>query len=147
MLLCGDVQLTSAVSRVQTTGLLPSTRSCWVVVSLADFRSCYRVFFFCLFLVSKLSWLVRNVRLHASRFNDQDAPGKRRPRGGDGIGPSPRYVVGGKEVRRFFCDGEHDRWVLYLSSTWRNRHQIPWNLVVVSRRRWTLRGSRSQMSN
>jgi hypothetical protein len=64
-------------------------------------------------------------RLHASRVNDQDAPGKRRPRGGDGIDPSPRYVVGGKEVRRFFCDGEHDQRVLYLSSTWRNRHQIP----------------------
>lgn len=33
------------------------------------------------------------------------------------LSPSPRYVVGRKEVRRFFCDGEHDQWVLYLSST------------------------------
>jgi hypothetical protein len=54
------------------------------------------------------------------------------------LGPSPRYVVGRKEVRRFFCDGEHDQWVLYLSSTWRNRHQIPWNPVVVARRCWEI---------
>jgi hypothetical protein len=86
--------------------------------------------------MSKLRWLSEMSRLHASRFNNQDAPGKRRPRKGDGISPSPRYVVGRKEVRRFFFDGEHDQWVLYLSSTWRNRHQIRWNPVVVMRRSW-----------
>lgn len=101
----------------------PQLLGCRDARGISELFSCL---FFVLFLVSKLSWLVRNVNTACKQIQQIKM---RRGRDAQGevmeVGPSPRYVVGGKEVRRFFCDGEHDRWVIYLSSTWRNRHQIP----------------------
>lgn len=65
----------------------------------------------------------------------EDAPGSEVI----GISPSPRYVVGREGVRKVSC-GEHDRSKLYISPS-EVLTTILWNLVVVSRRRWTLRES------